>query len=63
MDVSVKGSGWGKGQQDEGGRWVGTKKGYRWFGVGRNFPKKKLGVEGGPKKNDKRNYSQKKKLS
>jgi hypothetical protein len=39
MEVSAKGGGWGGGQQDEGGRWVG---------VGRSFPKK-LGVRGGPK--------------
>jgi len=24
MEVSAKGSGWGGGQQDEGGRWVGV---------------------------------------
>jgi hypothetical protein len=27
MKVSAKGGGWGGGQQDEGGRWVGRKKG------------------------------------
>jgi len=25
MEVSTKGDGWGGGQQDEGGRWVGRK--------------------------------------
>jgi hypothetical protein len=50
MEVSAKGGGWGGGQQDEGGRWVGRKKGSRWVGVGRSFPKTKLGVRGGPKK-------------
>jgi len=34
----------GRGQQDEGGRWVGRKKGGRWWaGVGRSFPKKTWG--------------------
>jgi len=27
MEVSTKGGGWGRGQQDELGRWVGRKKG------------------------------------
>jgi len=55
MEVSAKGGrGWGEGQQDEGGMWVGRKKGGRWVGVGRSFPKKKLGVKGGPKKIDKK---------
>jgi hypothetical protein len=43
MEVSTKGGGWGGGQQDEGGRWVGRKKGHRWVGVGRSFPKKTWG--------------------
>jgi len=45
------------------GRWVGKKKGGRWVGVGRSFPKKKLGVRGGPKKKlNKKTCSQKKKI-
>jgi hypothetical protein len=43
MEVNAKGGGWGRVQQDEGGRWVGRKKGDRWVGVGRSFPKKNLG--------------------
>jgi hypothetical protein len=43
MEVSVKGGGWGVGQQDQGGRGVGRKKGGRWVGVGRSFPKKTWG--------------------
>ncbi len=50
MEMSTKGGVWGGGQQDEGGRWVGRKKGGRWVGIGRSFPKKNLGVRGGPKK-------------
>jgi hypothetical protein len=50
MKMSVKGGGWGGGQQDEGGWWVGRKKAGRWVGVGRSFPKKTLGVRGGSKK-------------
>ncbi len=41
MEARAKGGGWGGGQQDEGGRWVGRKKDGRWVGVGRSFPKKK----------------------
>jgi len=29
VEVSAKGGGWGGGQQDEGGRWAGRKKGGR----------------------------------
>jgi hypothetical protein len=43
MEVSAKGGGWVGGQEDEGGRWVGRKKGGRWVGVGMNFPKKTWG--------------------
>jgi hypothetical protein len=50
MEASTKGGGWGGGQQDEGGRWVGTKKGSRWVGVGRSFPKKKTWGQGWAKK-------------
>jgi hypothetical protein len=39
-----------RGQQDEGGRWVGRKKGSRWVGVGRSFPKKASGSGVGQKK-------------
>jgi len=41
MEVNTKGGGWGKGQQDEGGRWVG---------VSRSFQKKTLGLGVGQKK-------------
>jgi hypothetical protein len=47
MEVSAKGSGWGGGEQDEGGRWVGRKKGSRWVGVGKTFPRKNLGSGSG----------------
>jgi hypothetical protein len=50
MEVNTKGSGWGRGQQDEGGRWVGRKKGNWWVKVGRSFPKKHLGSRVGQKK-------------
>jgi hypothetical protein len=50
LEVSAQGSGWGGGKQDEGGRWVGRKKGDRWVGVGGSFPKKNLGPGVGPKK-------------
>ncbi len=33
MEVSAKGGGWGGGQQDEGGRWVGRKKGVGGLGI------------------------------
>jgi len=33
MEVSTKGGGWGGGQQDEGGRWVGRKKGVGGLGI------------------------------
>jgi hypothetical protein len=46
MEVSAKGGGWGGGQHDEGGRWVSRKKGSRWVGVGRSFPKKKTWGQG-----------------
>jgi hypothetical protein len=41
--VSAKGGEWGGGQQDEGGGWIGRKKGGRWVEVGRSFPKKTWG--------------------
>jgi hypothetical protein len=47
MEVSAKGGGWGGGEQDEGGRWVGRKKGSRWVGVGKTFPRKNLGSGSG----------------
>jgi len=50
MEVSGKGGEWGGGQQDEGGRWVGRKKGGRWVKVGRNFPKETWGQEWAKKK-------------
>jgi hypothetical protein len=59
-EVSAKGGGWVGGQQDEGGRWVGRKKGGRWVRVGRSF-KKILGVRGGPKKSDRKTVPLKKK--
>jgi len=37
--VSARGDGWGGGQHDEAGRWVGRTNGSRWVGVGRSFPK------------------------
>ncbi len=38
--MNTKRGGWGQGQQDEGNKWVGRKKGGRWVKVGRSFPKK-----------------------
>jgi hypothetical protein len=43
MEVSAKGDGGGGGLQDEGGRWVGSKKGGRCVGVARSFQKKTWG--------------------
>jgi len=64
MKVSAKGGGWGGGQHDEGGRWVGRTKGGRWVGVGRSLPKKNLGSGVGPKKKTiKKLFPEKKKLS
>ncbi len=60
MEASTKGGGWGGGQQDEGGRLVGRKKGVRWVGVGRSFPKKNLGLGVGQKKSDKKTVPRKK---
>ncbi len=40
MEMNTKGSGWGRGQQDEGRRWAR---------VGRSFPKKNLGSRVGHK--------------
>jgi len=34
MEVNTKGGGWGGVQQDEGGRWVGRKKGVGGLGLG-----------------------------
>jgi len=42
MEVNTKRGGWGRGQQDEEGRWVGRKKGSRWARVGRSFPRKMI---------------------
>jgi hypothetical protein len=56
MEASAKGGGWGGRQQDEGGRWVGRKKGVSGLGFRFRFGgyagilKKKLGVRGGPNK-------------
>jgi len=44
------------------GRWVGRKKGGRWVGVGRTFPKKNLGSGVSQKKNDKKTVPMKKKI-
>jgi len=64
MEVSAKGGGWGGGQHDEGGRWVSRKKGSRWVGVGRSFPKKKnLGSGVGQNKSNKKTVPRQKKLS
>jgi hypothetical protein len=49
MEVNTKRGGWGWGQQDEGGRWVGRKKGDRWAWVGRSFSKINLGLGVGQK--------------
>jgi hypothetical protein len=60
MEVNTKGGGWGGGQQDEGGRWVGRKKAGRWVGVGRSFPKRNLGSGAGQKKVIKKLFPEKK---
>ncbi len=59
MEASAKGGGWGGGQQDEGGRWVGRKKGGRWV-VGRSFPKNTWGQGWAKKKVIKKTVPRKK---
>jgi hypothetical protein len=58
MEVNAKGGGVGRGSI--GGRWVGRKKGSRWVGVGKSFPKKNLGLKVGQQKMIKKLFSRKK---
>ncbi len=51
----------GRGLVVEGGRWVGRKKGSRWVGVGKSFPKKTWGQGWAKKKSDKKPVPRKKK--